>query len=402
MAKKILLVSQEKVHAATNGATKILYYFANSMSKRGYDVIVIYPTKENPTVDPKLDKSIKFYNLDYLDIGDFKSKRKRFNLKELFIKIRCKKSLDHLRWSELSDKIEYIVEKEQPDVIIPFFAHVTSQIVFGKKYDIPILQMYHTHPKVYHAKANILNPNSKDMAIVFNHTVKQVSILQLFFDSYADYLRPYFKGRTRIIHNPVIIPNEQVNLEETKRKIIYLSRIDKNKGQDILIEAFALIAKQYPEWEVLLYGDFEPASYQKHINSLINKHDLGRQVKIMGVTSNPNEAFMNADIGAYTSTFEGFPLGLSEALAIGLPCIGLSCATGINELIKDRENGLLTESNQVDVARKLTELMNNQPLRQKYGQNARESMKKYSEELFFAKWDAMIDDAISEFTQKKH
>ena len=401
MATKLLLVSQEKVHAAVNGATKILYYFANTMAKRGYEVVVIYPTKECPESDPNLDKSVKFYNLNYLDIGDFKSTRRRHSILDFILKHRCKKSLKHLRWSELSDKIEYVVEKENPDVIIPFFAHVSAQILFNKNYEIPVLQMYHTHPKVYHTPAKIFNKKSKDMAILFNHCVKKLSYLQLFFPSFAEFMRTYYKGKTRIIHNPVKIPPVQVDLTQTKKKIIYLSRIDKNKGQNILIEAFALIAKSYPDWEVLLYGDFEPQNYRAVINELISKHGLERQVRIMGVTNNPTEAFLQADIGAYTSSFEGFPLGLSEALAIGLPCLGLKSATGINELIKDRENGLLCESNQVDVARKLTILMNNQPLRVKYGNNARLSMQNYSEELFLAKWDALIDDALSEKSCKK-
>ena len=119
------------------------------------------------------------------------------------------------------------------------------------------------------------------------------------------------------------------------------------------------------------------------------------------MTNNPPKAFLDADFGAYTSAFEGFPLGLSEALAAGLPCIGLKTATGINELIIDRENGLLTEPHYMDITRKLTELMNNQPLRARYGANARESMRKYSVEMFFAKWDALIEDALNERANKK-
>ncbi len=394
MARKLLLISQEKVLAAVNGATKILYYFANTMAKRGYEVVVCYPNPQNPKFDPNFDKSVKFYNLDYLDIGDFKSKRKSFSLWNFFIKKRCKKSLNILKYAELSDKMEYIVEKEKPDVIIPFFMHVSCQLLFGKKYDTPIIQMYHTHPKVYHSKQNPFSKKTKDMGILFNEVVKQVDRLQLFFPSYADYIKPLFKARTCFIHNPVKIPEQQADLTKTKKKIIYLSRIDKNKGQNILIEAFALIAKSYPDWEVLIYGDFEPREYKVEIDKIIEKYSLSEQVKLMGVTNQPIEALLEADIGAYTSTYEGFPLGLSEAMSVGLPCVGLKNATGINELIKDRHSGLLCESNQVDVARKLVQLMANPPLRIRYGQNAREEMKQYSTELYLAKWDNLINEIL--------
>lgn len=401
MATKLLLISQEKVHAAVNGATKVLYFFANEMARRGYEVVVTYPAKEFPQVDPNLDKSISFYNMDYMNISGFKSKRRRVSLIDRYIRWRCPEALKQTRYDEISDKIEYIVEKEKPDIIIPFFAHVACQILFEKKYEIPILQMYHTHPKVYHIPADWFNKKSKQMAIFFNYCVKKISALQVFFPSYVEYMRPFYKGKIRVIHNPVKIPQTQVDLTKTKKKLIYLSRIDKNKGQAMLIDAFARMVGNYPDWELLLYGDFEPKGYKKVIVDLIAKHKIEKNVKIMGVTDKPSEAFLDADLGVYTSAFEGFPLGLSEALAAGLPCIGLKTATGINELIVDRENGLLTEPHIIDIARKLTELMNNQPLRIKYGQNARESMKKYSEEMFFAKWDALIEDALSEVRNSK-
>ena len=138
MATKLLLISQEKVHAAVNGATKVLYFFANEMAKRGYEVVVTYPAKEFPQADPNLDKSIAFYNMDYLNINGFKSKRRRVSLIDRYIRWRCPDALKQTRYDEISDKIEYIVEKEKPDIIIPFFAHVACQILFEKKYEIPI------------------------------------------------------------------------------------------------------------------------------------------------------------------------------------------------------------------------------------------------------------------------
>ncbi len=394
MSIKVLLLSQEKVHAAVNGATKMLYYFANGLADRGYEVVVAYPTDENPTADPNLNPKVAFYNLNYIDMSKYKSKRRRYSLKELIMLKLCKNALEKIKVHDIGNRMEYVVDREKPDVIIPFFAHVTAQLVFGKRYEIPIIQMYHTHPKVYHAKVSTLEKKPKDMAILFNHCVKKITALQLFFPSYAEYMKPYYSGKICIIHNPVKIPQEKVDLKTTKKKLIYLSRIDKNKGQNSLIEAFSMIAHSYQDWEVELWGDFEPQKYLRDIENLIAKYDLGRQVRIKGVTNNPTEVFMNADIGVYPSNFEGFPLGLSEALAIGLPCIGFETATGINELIKDRENGLLCEYSIIDLARKLTELMNNQPLRIKYGDNARKSVEQYSEAAFWAKWENFICDVL--------
>lgn len=394
MKKKLLLISQENILGITNGATKMLYYFANNMAERGYDIVVCYPNKENAYEDKNLNKSVSFYNLNYVDIANFRSKRRIFSFADLFIKKRCKKAIETIKINELSNKMEYVIEKEKPDVIITFFMHVTCQLTLGKKYDIPIIQMYHTYPEFYHKKVNPFDKKTKDMAILFNHCVKSADKLQLFFPSYEEYINKTIKANVSVIHNPVIIDGPCVDLTVEKKKIVYLSRVDKNKGQNILIDSFALIANAFPDWEVLIYGDFEPKEYKKIILSQILKNKLAGQVKLMGVTENVQEVLHNADIGAYTSFYEGFPLGLSEALSAGLPCIGLASATGINELIINEYNGFLCDTEPLDIAMKLVKLMDNQDLRIEYGKNARESVKKYSPESFFEKWDNAIDEVI--------
>lgn len=395
MKRKILFISQESILNAMNGATQMFYYMANQFAQRGYEVVAAYPHLDNPVEDARLCSNVKFYNLNYVDTQGFKSKRRAPSIIDKIIRKRTQSIVDLLKIDLLSDKIEAVVEKEKPDVIVPFFAHVTCQLVFEKKYEIPIIQMNHTHPSMYYSKINPFRKDVQPMGLLFWHCVKKAGYLQVFFESYADYLKSCLKNKTVVIHNPVPKAVMPANPEEEKKKIIYLSRIDKNKGQSLLIDAFSIIAKLYPDWEVLLYGDAEPKEYGKIIQAKIKNYGLENQVKLMGVTNQVEEVLRSADIGAYTSLYEGFPLGLSQALATGVPCIGLRSASGVNELISDERNGLLCENEPEDVAMKLVKLMDDKELRIKYSQNAIKSMEKYSEEAFFEKWEDIIEKAVT-------
>lgn len=395
MKRKVLLISQESILAAMNGATQMFYYMANQLSQRGYDVVAAYPNINNPVSDERLCSQVKFYNLNYVDTSGFQSKRKRVSIKDRFVRKRCQSIIDLLKIDNLSDKIEQVIEWEKPDVIIPFFMHVTCQLVFEKNYEIPIIQMHHTHPSMYYSA--VKNPKEETlMGQLFKHCVKKADYLQVFFKSYEDYVKKLFNNKTVVIHNPVAKPETHSNPHEEKKKIVYLSRIDKNKGQRILVDAFSIIAKLYPDWEVLLYGDAEPKEYAKILQGHICNLGLENQIKLMGVTNQVEEVYRNADIGAYTSYYEGFPLGLSQALGTGLPCIGLNCASGVNELIKNEYNGLLAEKEPEDIAMKLVRLMDNKELRIEYSENAIKSMAMYSEETFWQKWEDVIEEAIKQ------
>ena len=88
--------------------------------------------------------------------------------------------------------------------------------------------------------------------------------------------------------------------------------------------------------------------------------------------------------------FEGFGLALGEAMAVGLPSIGLKIAPAVNELIVDGENGILAENIEEDFAKNLEKLILDSKLRKKMGLNAKEMIKNYSEEKVVNMWDELI------------
>ena len=150
--------------------------------------------------------------------------------------------------------------------------------------------------------------------------------------------------------------------------ITMVGRLDKRqKQQHFLIRSFSYLAKESPQWKVLLYGGAFTKGYDDYLKTLIHKFNLENQVFLMGTTDKLSDVLRNSDIFAFPTAYEGFPLALTEAMAIGLPCVGLKTTSAVNELIIDGYNGFLSDNNEYDFAQKLKRLMDDPQLRVTFG-----------------------------------
>ena len=181
-----------------------------------------------------------------------------------------------------------------------------------------------------------------------------------------------------------------------------VGRLDnKQKQQHILIKAFSYLTKEYPQWKVHLYGGEYTPKYKDHLESLIRKLGLENQVFLMGTTDKPLDVLRESDIFAFPTAFEGFPLALTEAMAVGLPCVGLKTTSAVNELIIDGYNGLLSDNNEFDFAQKPKQLMDDSQLRATMGRNGHEFVKQFEPKKIWDQWENLIIETVQQFHQRK-
>ncbi|HBN21863.1 MAG TPA: hypothetical protein DD412_01320 [Holosporales bacterium] len=204
-------------------------------------------------------------------------------------------------------------------------------------------------------------------------------------DYIASYF-PYLKGRVFIIPNPVSVPSSISSKKETKR-LIHVGRLTPQKGQDILLKAFAKALKSAPNWHLDLYGQ---GAEKENLESLTKELGLQNNVTFQGVTKNIQEKVSEASVFCFPSRFEGFPNALSEAMALGLPVVASDCGGNL-ELVQHEENGLICPIDDVDAfAKALARLMTQPDYGEKLGNQAKKSMKKFSKKTAFEKWDEVI------------
>lgn len=119
--------------------------------------------------------------------------------------------------------------------------------------------------------------------------------------------------------------------------LVYAAALNNRKHQTVLIEAMAELVKLIPKTKLLLIGKGpNEAGYR----ALVTLLQLENQVHLMGYRKDVPELMQLADAAVSSSTQEGLPVNVMEAMAIGLPLVVSTCR-GNRDLVEDGRNGYM-------------------------------------------------------------
>ena len=227
--------------------------------------------------------------------------------------------------------------------------------------------------------------------------MEQSAAVHVLMRSYIDPLKRFIRN-PHLIYIPNAIPQwgKIVAIGEGKLtfRVVEAARLNKKqKRQEILVKAFARIADRYPQWILELWGG-DNSGYKAELQDMIRQLHMEERIFLRGVTHHVDQVYAEADIFAFPSAFEGFPLSLSEAMSAGLPAVGFRSCASVNELIQDGENGLLAEDGVEAFSRALETLMADQTLRVRMGNAAHESMRAYSPGNVWSQWERLLEETI--------
>jgi glycosyltransferase involved in cell wall biosynthesis len=123
------------------------------------------------------------------------------------------------------------------------------------------------------------------------------------------------------------------------RRLVSIGRLCEQKGQLVLIEAAAALAREGIDFELVLVGD---GPLRDQLEAAIARHDIGRFVRLAGwMDSHAVRRELLASRALVMPSFaEGLPVVIMESLALGRPVLTTGIA-GIPELVKDGLNGWL-------------------------------------------------------------
>ena len=159
--------------------------------------------------------------------------------------------------------------------------------------------------------------------------------------------------------------------------LLFAGRMIKDKNIDILIEAVSLLKNYYDNLKCFVVGDGPEKS---NLITITDRLGLNNNIIFKGLLQHEEviSYMKSAKIFVFPSTREGFGTVVIEAMACGLPVITIQHPMNAScELIKDGENGLLTELSPEDLARKISVLLSNNELRSALSSAARNSIPEY-------------------------
>jgi glycosyltransferase involved in cell wall biosynthesis len=188
-----------------------------------------------------------------------------------------------------------------------------------------------------------------------------------------------FTNKELIIPNPVDLPNRSVAPGEhlrarypelsDRRIVLFLSRIDRKKGLDLLIPAFHGVLKSIPEAALVIAGDGDRALIET-MQDQCRTLNIEDSVYWPGFLASEAKqgALGEAEVFVLPSYSENFGIAVIEAMAVGVPVI-ITDQVGICREVGQARAGLVTEAAVEPLRNAMVRILSDEPLRSALGQN---------------------------------
>ena len=191
--------------------------------------------------------------------------------------------------------------------------------------------------------------------------------------------------------NGKVNENEKVKVTVENHQILLLARLMPQKRIDLMIDVWARLAKDFPEWQVKVLGE---GMLRPQLEEKIRTLGLQESFLLPGEVKDVTSELQASDILCLTSEYEGFGIVLIEAMAKGIPVIAFEYV-GVHDIINDGVDGFIIPFGDVDgYAEKLKQLMTDKELYKRLATETLISVHKFDKEKVMKKWDMLFNDSL--------
>ena len=326
-------------------------------------LIIFMPSIEGGGVEKNLFKISNFLskNIKNISIITASIKYKRKFSK----KIELLHPVSHF-WDTLGRKYKYFIcliilfkkiIEEKKLVVFSFQANVYC-IILCKLFGVKVIVRSNSSPSGW--SKNFLKN------LIFKKVLKAADLTIVNSFEFKKELKNKFNVNAKNIYNPLNLDEikklskEKINISFFKDKnilkLINVARFTDQKDHFTLLKSINILKNKIP-LKLLIIGR---GKNKKEMEIYIKKNNLEKIIKIINFQKNPIKFIKKSDVFVLSSTFEGLPNVLLEAMTIKKYIISSDCPTGPKEILqKGKYGSLFKVSNQNDLAKKITEYYNN-------------------------------------------
>jgi glycosyltransferase involved in cell wall biosynthesis len=186
------------------------------------------------------------------------------------------------------------------------------------------------------------------------------------------------------------------NISEEKKIILYLGRIHKTKGIDLLVKAYAHLVNEMKCRDIVLVIAGPDDGYLNDTKALANSLGLHNSVMFTGFISSKDKlrALVDAEVFV-TPSFYGFPMTFLEACAVGMPVVTTSLGDTLEWI--DRNVGYVTQPTPQDLAEAIYGIISDDELHRRFSRNCIEIVKsKFSIENVVERLERVYEEVVKD------
>lgn len=335
----------KRLENEAGGAERVLCLICSALAARGHTVTIISFDRQDGSSFYSLDERVRWMRVA---IGDT---RRAARVGETLRRMHALRST--------------LVEIK-PDAVVAFMHSMFVPAAFALVgTSIPVIGSEHIVPEHYRSRPL--------QWVLLNLAAPLLAGMTVLSESVRAQYPSRIGRRMTVMPNPVAgaIVTGRGEANEDDPVILNVGRLDPQKDQATLVQAFALLASDFPEWRLRIVGE---GALRLELQRLVERLGLAQRTTLPGVVREIDAEYRRAAIFAMPSRYESFGLATAEAMAHGLPVVGFDDCPGTNELVTDGETGILVRG-QVDraaaMAGGLRELMSDRAKRRGYGGSGR-------------------------------
>lgn len=228
------------------------------------------------------------------------------------------------------------------------------------------------------------------LGVIRDWTVRRMDGLVFQSEGARDFFNQKVRAKSVVIHNSVEVPVEKYPLPKKREQIIVSAgRLHEQKNFSLLIDAFAKISSDFPNYKLIIYGN---GALREKLQAQIHDNQLDTRICLMAACNDLWERIHNASLFVLSSDYEGMPNALMEAMALGIPSISTDCRPGgARTLIIDGVNGFVVPRMDVQsLAEKMRYVLEHPDIAETISKGGREIAYTHDEKSTFDKWEDFL------------
>ena len=231
--------------------------------------------------------------------------------------------------------------------------------------------------------------NKRYLEPIRNFLYRRASAIVFQTKDAQEYFPAYIADKGIIIGNPLRHDLPEPYSREREKRLVAVSRLNKQKNLTMMLDAFEIVHAKHPEYVLELYGQGEE---KEEIENYAQKKHLEESVVLKGFCKDVLSRIVKATAFLSSSDYEGVSNSMLEAMAVGLPCICTDCPCGGAKMyINSYDNGILVpvgDSKEMSAAIEL--VIEDRCLQEKLSQNAVKIKEILNDEIIVDQWKKLI------------